>query len=150
MRAIDWKFSKVVILTDSACNVAALKRPGTVYRPFFQHRLGEIHDNLGEMCKLSDSVEPVLHLPGEHNAADVITRGEVHLDQLSGGSIWATGPRFLKGSFYEWPVDVDPRGEVPSEEVKVVNIADAIPSLAEKLQSFFQCLNALKSYRHNG
>ena len=51
----------------------------------------------------------------------------------------------MKGSFHKWPVDVDPRGEVPSEEVKVVNIADAMPSLAEKLQRVLSNASTLSS-----
>ena len=133
LRAIDWKFSKVVVMTDSACNVAALQRPGSVYRPYFQHRLGEIQDNLAEMETLAGSVDPVYHLPGAHNAADIITRGEVQLDQLSADSTWVTGPVFMHGPFQGWPINPAPSNEVPAKEVKLCNVVECGPSLADKL-----------------
>ena len=66
-----------------------------------------------------DSVEPVYHLPGEQNPADLGTRGHAALRELGLESVWQKGPHFLtEMDRNKWPLTRDFRDSVPQSELR--------------------------------
>ena len=49
-------------------------------------------------------VDPVYHTPGELTIADLATRGKADVKDVAYGSMWQTGPSYLKASRETWPV----------------------------------------------
>ena len=118
----------VVMLLDTRCVISALELTSTKLMPFFQNRLAEIHENLetiGRMCE----VEPVHWVQTDLNPADLLTRGNVHLQDLGPNTFYQKGPKFLSSSRESWPVT---RSfvpiEIPEDEVrpKAINFVAAL------------------------
>ena len=79
---------------DSQTVLGAIQRESYGYQTFFANRVGEIQK--------AGPVEDWWWIPGEHNTADIITRGGTHED-LKEDSTWQDGPEFLKWPVEEWP-----------------------------------------------
>ena len=71
------------------------------------------------MC---EAVDPILHLPGKQNIADLLTRGDVQVDQIKPNSAWINGPLFLQGNRAKWPAQGKVETEIPPVELKQVNV----------------------------
>ena len=108
----------IIMLGDSECSISMVEKSGSALAPFFCNRIGEIKSNLallGEQCH----VEPLLHVAGDLNPADLPTRGQALPEQLGEESIWQCGPDFLYTPRKEWPVSRDFIREVPEEANRV-------------------------------
>ena len=93
----------VVMLLDTRCVISALELTSTKLMPFFQNRLAKVHENLetiGRMCE----VEPVHWVQTDLNPADLLIRGNVHLQDLGPDTFYQKGPKFLSSSRESWPV----------------------------------------------
>ena len=93
-------------------------------------RLSEIF-NLREKIAGRTHLEEVFHVASSENVADICTRRESSLSKLGTGSVWQTGPHWLKQPWYNWPCNRDfTFKELPNEETKtsirVVMVAKVI------------------------
>ena len=98
----------------------AVRRPGGMYKPYFQNRIGEIQRNMKKLAEKVDVVEEPLKIAGPENPADIGTRGKAKLDDIGPASLWQLGPYFLCRERDAWglevPEEVD--GAVPESEVR--------------------------------
>ena len=108
------KPERAIICGDSECSIAALKKTGGVLGPYFANRVSEIQENISQLEELVDKVEPVQHIAGDLNPADLGTRGHATLEELDKDSIWQNGPKFLENlERDEWPISRQFRECVP-------------------------------------
>ena len=108
-----------ILCGDSECSIAALEKAGGVLGPFFANRVSEIHENLRQLGDVVENVEPVYHLPGEQNPADLGTREHAALSELGSDSVWQRGPHFLtEMDRNKWPLTRDFRDSVPQSELR--------------------------------
>ena len=61
----------------------------------FANRVSEVQENICQLKDLADVVEPVQHIAGELNPADLGTQGHASLAEVGSNSIWQNGPAFL-------------------------------------------------------
>ena len=115
------RFQSISTYTDSMCSLGALCKTMSALRPYFSHRVSEIHQIREQLSMLTDELAPVHHIQGTLNPADQGTRGNVSVADLGQGSRWQTGPDFLCTPYEQWPVtlaETRSQGEVPRDEVK--------------------------------
>ena len=113
------KPEQAIICGDSECSIAALEKTGGVLGPYFANRVSEIQENISQLEELVDIVEPVQHIAGDLNPADLGTRGHATLEELDKDSIWQNGPRFLENlERNEWPISRQFRDCVPQTELR--------------------------------
>ena len=60
VRSSSVKIDSVVLLGDSECSIAMMRKSGSILAPFFCNRIGEIRSNLEEIEKTT-KVEPLQH-----------------------------------------------------------------------------------------
>ena len=134
----------MLLLTDSECTIASKRREGISFRPYFQHRLAEIEENLEEMKQHTQSVE-AHHIPGRDNIADLLTRGQASIQDMERFSPWLTGPKFLLTEVSTWPLDLTTLTSVPTDEVKAQSMAvsDNPDSLGLILQAILTNVSSL-------
>ena len=119
--AYPMRFKSISSFTDSMCSIGALGKRSTALKPFFGNRVSEVQQIRAQLAEMTDRLDPVHHIPGEGNPADIGTRGKVLAEDLSTGSLWQQGPEFLRGPYKKWPVtpeDARLRAGVPREEVR--------------------------------
>ena len=61
-------------------------------------------------------VDPVFHIAGTDNVADLATRGAASVRSISSGSVWQDGPSYLQGSRKFWPISRQFLRQIPTEE----------------------------------
>ena len=88
------KPASVVICGDSQCTIAAMERSGERLAPYFCNCVSEITRNLEDLREHTE-VEPIQHVPGPLNPADLPTRETATMSDLQPGSTWMDGPDFL-------------------------------------------------------
>ena len=114
----DRGFSAASCLGDSTCIISALEKNATTFNPYMHARLSEIF-NLREKITGRTHLEEVFHVTSSENIADICTRRESSLSKLGTGSVWQTGPHWLKQPRYNWPCNRDfTFKELPNEETK--------------------------------
>ena len=91
---LEEKPSGAVLLMDSRCVISALEVTSGNLLPFFQNRVAEVLENLEAISKYCP-IEPVHWIPSADNAADLLTRGDVKLEDLGPTSVHQCGPKFL-------------------------------------------------------
>ena len=91
---MDEKPSAVVTAVDSECTISAFEKSGGVLAPYFASRVSEASGNLADLAE-STTVEPVMHVPGSLNPADIPTRANSKPEDVCQASIWQSGPNFL-------------------------------------------------------
>ena len=102
-------------------------------KPFFTNRVSEILRLRLQLAELTDLLEPVQHINGVHNPADLGTRGQVTLQGLAMGSTWQQGPPFLLEPYESWHRTTQAalnKAKVPIKECKV-NAASTCPVSGE-------------------
>ena len=120
--AFPVRFATISAYTDSLCSVGALHKNGALMKPFFSNRVSEILQLWSQLTELTDGLQPVHHVIGSDNPADIGTRGQAKPGDLEAGSKWQEGPKFLQQDFKEWPVTYDSSlelAQVPKDECKV-------------------------------
>ena len=85
---ISKKPEKAIICGDSECSIAALDKSSGVLCPSFANRVSEVHENIRHLREILDDVNPVYHVAGELNPADLGTRGHATVDEVNRNSIW--------------------------------------------------------------
>ena len=136
----DGGFSVASCLGDSTCIISALEKNATSFNPFMHARLSEIF-NLREKIAAKTHLEEVFHVISSENIADICTRRESSLQILGPGSVWQSGPHWLREPRYNWPCNRDfAFRELPSEETKtpirVVMAAKVTNSLTSSMVQF--------------
>ena len=105
-----WEFEKVVHVIDSMCTLATLRKETAALRPWMGHRVEEILD--------TTSVDQWVHAKSEDNIADLGTRMNATVADISEDSEWQNGSRWMSLPIEEWPVTQDIGSTaVPEEEV---------------------------------
>ncbi|XP_035230633.1 uncharacterized protein LOC118202575 [Stegodyphus dumicola] len=84
----------VYMWTDSSITLHWIRSDVKRWKPFVQNRVKEIQKN--------SDVLNWRYTPGEHNPADLLTRGE-NVKHLKQNSIWWEGPTWLKEEMEHWP-----------------------------------------------
>ena len=119
--AFPCRFASVSTYSDSLCSLGALHKSTSALRPYFANRVMEILRIREQLREFTDDLDPVSHIRGEDNPADLGTRGLVSVGDLGPGSTWQTGPEFLTRDYETWPRTVEPEKigtEVPLEECR--------------------------------
>lgn len=91
---VDLKPSCVTLLADSECSISAIENTTSAFKPYFHNRLSEIKENLEEISKICHT-EPIFHVPGTLNSADIATHSGVKIADIGPDSTWQRGPLFL-------------------------------------------------------
>ena len=119
-KSLPDKPEKAILIGDSECSIAALEKTGGILGPYFGNRVAKIHENLAQLREHVDEVEPVWHIPGPLNPADLATRGHAHPADVGPGTVWQEGPDFLKEINRDtWPLSRTFRGDsVPQKELR--------------------------------
>ncbi|XP_035207725.1 uncharacterized protein LOC118182487 [Stegodyphus dumicola] len=86
--------TKIKALRMTRYNVTWIRSDVKRWKPFVQNRVKEIQKN--------SDVLNWRYTPGEHNPADLLTRGE-NVKHLKQNSIWWEGPTWLKEEMEHWP-----------------------------------------------
>ena len=118
LSAAAFTASRVVLCTDSACCVSALRKVGISMNAFFANRVSEVRHLLGEAREKAEQVEDVQFVEGRLNPADQGTRPGCQLQDLALGSQWQEGPEFLKRPRETWPLKSSVPGVIPKEELR--------------------------------
>ena len=119
--AFPARFVSISSYTDSMCSLGALGKTSSALKPYFGNRVSEIQHLRTQLSGLTDDLAPVHHVPGVLNPADIGTRGDVLVDELSVDSTWQCGPPFLGRPYESWPITTDEArytARVPAEEVR--------------------------------
>ena len=84
VKAMTDKPSHIYICGDSQCTIAALQKSGDTLGPYFCNRVSETCSNLEELDSLVEGmvVDPVHHISGKLNPADLITRDTASASDL--------------------------------------------------------------------
>ena len=107
----------MVTAVDSECTISAFEKSGGVLAPYFASRISEASGNLADLAE-STTVEPVMHVPGSLNPADIPTRANSKPEDVCQASIWQSGPNFLSLPRSEWPLSRDFLDLVPQSELR--------------------------------
>ena len=120
LKVIGDRVSQYTILTDSEIALAWCRNQDKPLKTYAFNRVLQIRRLV--------SVERIIHVAGDYNPADILTKGEVALDQLKVDGPWQNGPDWLTGDEESWPVSSfeDIRGRM-SSEVKSEMIKETIP-----------------------
>ena len=162
IKSLNEKPARITLIGDSECTISAYESHTASLAPYFSNRVIEVEDKVKgwgkkidqesmveteEEIVLDEKGETLLdlpfHTPGPLNPADIATRGTAEIKDMQVGSVWQTGPDYLKKSREEWPVSRAFRRQVPSGEnrnkfyqmVNPVNNARSVknkPSVLEK------------------
>ena len=66
---------KILIAGDSECTIALVETKETILKPFFANRVYEILEHFRGYRSKGVEAEPLHHVPGEENPANLATRG---------------------------------------------------------------------------
>ena len=66
---MDKKLSLVTTAVDSECTISAFEKSGSVLAPYYAFQISEALENLSEFT----TVDPIMHVPGVLNLADLPT-----------------------------------------------------------------------------
>ena len=106
---------RVTIMGDSTCVVAACDLNANALQPYFSNRVVEVITTMKKWgvqeawpvekelthayVQEEESkcvVDPIQHVPGTRNIADMPTRGNIELETLNLDTSWQNGPDFLQ------------------------------------------------------
>lgn len=111
----DGGFSSASCLGDSTFIISALEKNATAFNPYMHARLLEIH-NLINQISWKAHLKDVFHIASSENIADICTRRESILKNHGPGSVWQTGPLWLRQPRHSWPCNLDfTYKDLPSE-----------------------------------
>ena len=78
---LEEKPTTAIMLLDSRCTISALEATSSNLLPFYQNRVSEILENLESLRKYC-TVESVHWISSSDNPADLLTRGDVGLEDI--------------------------------------------------------------------
>ena len=67
---------KILIAGDSECMIPLVETKETILKPFFTNRVSEILKHFCDYESKGMKVEPLHHVPGEENPANLATQGQ--------------------------------------------------------------------------
>ena len=116
INAMEVKPSRVAVAVNSQCTISAVEKSGGLLAPYFVSRISEAMENLSEVAE-DAIVNPIKHVPGKSNPADIPTRATTTPEEVRQGSIWQDGPEYLSQPRDSWPfsrvfLDVLPNHEL--------------------------------------
>ena len=111
------KPSRVTVAVDSQCTISAVEKSGGLLAPFFASRVAEAMENLSEVAEETE-VDPLQHVPGLLNPADIPTRSMASPDDVKHGSTWQSGPEYLKLPREQWPFSREFIDTLPASELR--------------------------------
>ena len=114
--AMDEKPTRVTTAVDSECTISAFEKSGGVLAPYFASRISEASENLSDLAEHT-TVDPIMHIPGILNPADIPTRATSRPEDVKQTSVWQSGPNFLSLPRLEWPLSRDFLDLVPQNEL---------------------------------
>ena len=115
--AMDTKPCRITMAVDSQCTISAMEKVGGLLAPFFASRVSEASANLSELSE-ETIVDPILHVPGPLNPADIPTRACSTGKDVQADSIWQSGPDYLSLPRYNWPFSREFLNYVPEQEFR--------------------------------
>ena len=123
---------RVSVIGDSTCTISSVEATASVLAVYFANRVAEVTETLQKMNtyrgepvdlfeEITDKdngvlVDPLAHIAGTENIADLPTRPHASVDDVNAGSAWQDGPAFLRMPRSKWPVTRDFIREVPEAE----------------------------------
>ena len=116
---MSMKFEKVVYIIDSTCTLAFLHKDTVALKEFIGPRVAEVLE--------TSTPDDWYHVPSASNIADLATRCNATLQDISPDSEWMKGASWMSRPEDEWPTSRDYSGvKLPDEDViKVVKISCA-------------------------
>ena len=117
VNAMEVKPAEITLAVDSQCTISALQKSGGTLAPYFASRVSESLENLSELTE-ETIVNPVQHVPGQLNPADIPTRDATTPDEVSDNSVWQQGPSYLALNKEYWPFSRDFLDMVPEQELR--------------------------------
>ena len=90
--------------------------------PYFASRVSEASTNLSDLAAVT-IVQPVMHVPGDQNPADIPTRDHSKREDVVQESIWQSGPSYLSQSRDQWPFSRNFLDYVPEQELRSTKAA---------------------------
>ena len=105
-----WTFSKVYHIIDSMCTLATLRNDTSALRQFMGNRVTEALE--------TTTVDQWYHVKSDDNIADLGTRMDATVNDISEESEWQNGSRWMSLPVSEWPVTQDiGKAKTPKEEM---------------------------------
>ena len=118
----------MTIATDSQCTISALGKSNGLLAPFFASRISESIENLSEVAD-ETVVNPIQHVAGNLNPADIPTRDMTTPQEIMDDSVWQLGPTYLTLPKEDWPFSRDFMDSIPEQELRkpraMFNLASA-------------------------
>ena len=115
--AMDEKPGMVTLAGDSQCTISATEKTGGTLAPYFASRITEAMTNIEEIADCT-TVDEIMHVPGVQNPADIPTRSRTTPEEVRNGSIWQSGPAYLKDSKELWPFSREFLDILPAQELR--------------------------------
>ena len=134
LRSAGFQPEETLMLLDSECTVAALQRREGTLKPYFAHRTAEVAEAIEAMKLLCPLVHPMQAVAGHHNAADIATRGQASVSDISPSSAWQQRPDFLQLPRNSWPIKTSVCDRVTPSSERLVHSASCY--LASLLQLY--------------
>ena len=104
--------SKVWFIGDSECTLGSIEKTSGAFGEYFGNRVSEIHSNQAQIEE---------YCPVGSDAADQPTKTDSTLEDVSYGSTWQNGPRYLQLPQSEWPINREfadrKDSKIPSSEI---------------------------------
>ena len=105
-----WEFDNIYRIVDSECTLATLKKETTALKPYMGNRTSE--------CLDSSNVEEWYCVKSEDNIADLATREDAKIEDISEESQWQNGKEWMYRAKEDWPVKQDVgENHIPPEEL---------------------------------
>ena len=128
VKAVRFPVERIILASDSEAFIAATEKSTGTLGPYLTSRVSEFHLNLEDMRKKT-FVEPLQHVPGTHNIADLATRGQATNQEIAPGSEWQDGPEYLKQPREQWPFSREFYRAVPPEELRRKSVTVGVAAL---------------------
>ena len=114
INSMDVKPAEVTLTMDSQCTISAVEKSGGLLAPYFASRIAEASSNLSEVAE-DTVVNPIMHVPGLLNPADIPTRPSTTPEEVLEGTVWQNGPSYLSLPKDQWPFSREFMDILPAE-----------------------------------
>ena len=122
INAMDVKPAEVTLAMDSQCTISAVEKSEGLLAPYFASRIAKASSNLSEVAE-DTVVNPIMHVPGLLNPADIPTRPSTTPEEVLEGTVWQNGPSYLSLPKDQWPFSREFMDILPAEEMRAPRAA---------------------------